>query len=309
MGPGRNHRDQGIAVLSTVVPGSDGEAAAILPRFTVPRITIRRPSLEITSPLIATLALAAIFTGCCVLVLVTTAEPTWLVPTSSASFPTWTAGPLHGLGAGLLNALVPRGGQNYYAMSDGFSGLMVAMTVGYGVVLAGWRTLSMRTIALAVVALYGVLLLGPSLQINDVFNYLGYARLGALHGLNPYTHVIAAEQHDPGFVRASGHHLSSPYGELFTLITYPLALISLPLAYWILKSVTVLLALTFVWLVYRVARQLGRDPRFAVLLVAINPIMLLYEVGGFHHPPFMLGPAMGAISLLIARRYKAAGAL
>jgi hypothetical protein len=152
-------------------------------------------------------------------------------------------------------------------------------------------------------------LLGPPLQLNDVFNYLGYARLGALHGLNPYTHVIAAEQHDPVFVWTSWHHLSSPYGELFTLITYPLALISLPLAYWILKLVTVLLALAFVWLVYKVACQLGRDPRLAVLFVAINPIVLLYEIGGFHNDPFMLVPAMGAISLLLARRYRLAGAM
>jgi hypothetical protein len=310
MRPGRIQRETGIAVLSTVVPGSDGDAAAILPpRFSLPQLAIRRPLLEISSPIIATVALAAIFTGCCVLVLFTTAEPTWLAPTSAASFPNWTAGPLHGLGAGLLNALVPRGGQNYTVMTEGFSGLLIAMTLGYGVVLAGWRTLSMRTIAIAVIALYGVLLLGPPLQLNDVFNYLGYARLGALHGLNPYTHVIAAEQRDPVFVWTSWRHLASPYGELFTLLTYPLALISLPLAYWILKSVTVLLALTFVWLVYRVARQLGRDPRFAVLLVAINPIMLMYEVGGFHNDPFMLVPAMGAISLLLARRYKLAGAL
>ena len=309
MRPDGSHRDRQLAALSTVMPGGDGDAAAVLPRFGVPRLAVRRPSLEISSPIVATLALAAMFTGCCLLVLVTTAEPTWLVPTSAAGFPDWVAGPLHGLGAGLLNALVPRGGRNFYAMSDGFSVLLIAMTVAYGIALAAWRTLSMRTIAIAVLALYGVLLLGPPLQLNDVFNYLGYARLGALHGLNPYTHVIAAEQHDPVFVWSSWHHLSSPYGELFTLITYPLALISLPLAYWILKLVTILLALAFVWLVYKVACQLGRDPRPAVLFVALNPIVLLYEIGGFHNDPFMLVPAMGAISLLLARRYRLAGAM
>jgi hypothetical protein len=310
MRPDGSHRDPPLAVLSTVVPGTDGDAAAVFPRFSVPRLAVRRPSLEISSPIIATLALATIFTGCVLLVLVTTAEPTWIVPTSAAGFPAWVAGPLHGLGiAGLLNAIVPRGGANYYAMSDGFSVLLVAMTVAYGVVLAGWRTLSMRTIAIAVVALYAVLFLGPPIQLNDVFNYLGYARLGALHGLNPYTHVIASEQHDPVFVWTSWHHLSSPYGELFTLITYPLALISLPLAYWILKASTVALVLVFVWLVYKVACQLGRDPRLAVLFVAINPIVLLYEVGGFHNDPFMLVPAMAAISLLLARRYRLAGAM
>ena len=304
-----SHRERRRAALSTVMPGRDGDAAAVLPRFGVPRLAVRRPSLEISSPIVATLALAAMFTGCCLLVLVTTAEPTWLVPTSAAGFPSWVAGPLRGLGAGLLNALVPRGGRNYYAMSDGFSVLLIAMTVAYGIALAGWRTLSMRTIVISVLALYGLLFLGPPLQLNDVFNYLGYARLGALHGLNPYTHVIAAEQHDPVFIWTSWRRLSSPYGELFTLLTYPLALISLSLAYWILKTVTIALALAFVWLVYKVACQRGRDPRLAVLFVALNPIVLLYEVAGFHNDPFMLVPAMGAISLLLARRYRLAGAL
>jgi hypothetical protein len=61
-----------------------------------------------------------------------------------------------------------------------------------------------------------------------VFNYLGYARLGALHGLNPYTHILGSEPRDPVYVWISWHHLSSPYGELFTLLTYPLGLMSLP---------------------------------------------------------------------------------
>jgi hypothetical protein len=296
---------------SAVVPGRDGDAAAILPRLGqfAPSLALRRPSLEISSPLVATLALATMLACCSLLVLVSTAEPTWLIPASSYGFPGWVAGPLHGLAAALLNAVVNRGGRNYQAMSDGFSVLLIVMTIAYALALAAARTLSMRTIGIAVVVLYLVLFLGPPMQLNDVFNYLGYARLGALHHLNPYTHVIAAEQHDPVYQWTSWHNLASPYGELFTLLTYPLALVSLPLAYWILKSVTVALALAFVWLVYKCACQLGRDPRLAVLIVAVNPIMLLYEVGGFHNDPFMLVPAMAAISLLLARRYRLAGAV
>jgi uncharacterized membrane protein len=63
----------------------------------------------------------------------------------------------------------------------------------------------------------------------------------------------------------------------------------------------------FVVLVWQCARQLGRDPRFAVLFVAVNPIVLIYEIGGFHNDPVMLVPMMGAISLLLAGRYRWAG--
>src|SRR5205085_122089 len=38
------------------------------------------------------------------------------------------------------------------------------------------------------------------------------------------------------------------------------------------------------------------------------PIYLVYAVGGFHNDFFMLVPAIGAVSLLLARRERAAGA-
>ena len=57
-----------------------------------------------------------------------------------------------------------------------------------------------------------ILLLSPPLQLTDLFNYLGYARLGGLHHLNPYTHVIGQEMHDPVFHFTTWHNLNSPYG-------------------------------------------------------------------------------------------------
>jgi hypothetical protein len=193
-------------------------------------------------------------------------------------------------------------------LSYGFSAVVVAMTVAYGVALASVRLLSMRTIVIVVVALHMVLLLSPPLQLTDLFNYLGYARLGALHHLNPYTHVIGSASHDPIYGMTSWHNLRSPYGPAFTLLSYPLGLMPLPVGYWVLKTVTVLASLGFIALVWRCARQLGHDPRFAVLFVAANPIFLIYELGGFHNDVFMLLPAMASISLLLDGRDRWSGA-
>jgi alpha-1,6-mannosyltransferase len=60
--------------------------------------------------------------------------------------------------------------------------------------------------------------------------------------------------------------------------------------------------------VWRCARQLGHDPRFAVLFVAANPVFLIYELGGFHNDVFMLVPAMAAISFLLDGRDRWSGA-
>jgi hypothetical protein len=67
--------------------------------------------------------------------------------------------------------------------------------------------------------------------------------------------------------------------------------------------------LGFAALVWRIARQLGRDPRFVVLFVAANPVTLMYAVAGFHNDFFMLIPSLAAISLLLARRDRSAGAV
>jgi hypothetical protein len=166
----------------------------------------------------------------------------------------------------------------------------------------------MRTIVIFVLAVHAILLLSPPLQLTDLFNYLGYARLGGLHHLNPYTHVMSGELHDPIFRFTSWHQLRSPYGPLFTAFSYPVAFLPLPVAYWVLKCVTVLLSLGFIALVARCAKLLGRDPRFAVLFVAANPIYLIYAVAGFHNDFFMLVPSTAAIAFLLSGRDRSAGA-
>ena len=238
--------------------------------------------------------------GTFLVVLVAASGPSVLVPRSNIIYPAWEAGPLH--------TLVPLFTHNPKTMGIVYSVMLVALFGAYAIALASVRTLSMRVIVGAVVALELILLLSPPLQLNDVFNYIGYARLGGLHHLNPYTHVIKQEFFDPVYRFSSWHNLRSPYGSLFTAITYPLALLALPIAYWGLKLMTVALSLAFLALVYKCARQLGRDPRFALVFVALNPIYLLYAVGGFHNDFFMLIPSMGAISLLLAGRERAAGA-
>ncbi|HWC86956.1 MAG TPA: glycosyltransferase 87 family protein [Solirubrobacteraceae bacterium] len=281
---------------------SRGEAAVVLPGVGVAgaRSRLLLPRVALSRPIYAFLALGALIAACLAVVSVAAAEPSILVPRSRFDFPPWLAGPLHGV-LGHLDLRPPTLG---YA----FSAVVVAMTVAYGFVLASVRLLSLRVIAIAVVALHVVMLLSPPLQLTDLFNYLGYARLGALHHLNPYTHVIASERHDPIWALTTWYNLHSPYGPAFTLLSYPIALLPLSAAYWLLKAATVAASLGFIALVWRCARQLGHDPRFAVLFVAANPVFLIYELGGFHNDVFMLVPAMAAISFLLDGRDRWSGA-
>ncbi len=290
------------SVPVTSTGAAEPEGSVLLPRLgPLPR-PARLPHLRVfATPTAGRIALGTMLLLAFTVVVFATAQNSPLVPRSALSFPHWEAGPLHHLFGKLTN--------NWDGLNMGLSVVVVLMLAAYGVALAAVRTFSMKMIAIWVVAIHIVLLMSPPLQLTDVFNYLGYARLGAVHHLNPYTHGMVAELHDPVFRFSSWHNLHSPYGPLFSAISYPVALLPIPVAYWVLKLFAVGLSLAFIGLVYKVARLLGKDPRFAVLFVAANPIYLMYAVGGFHNDFFMLVPSMAAIAFLLQRRDKSAGAM
>lgn len=287
-----------------------GDTALLLPRLGSFASPLRwaRVQQALGRPLYGPLALGILVVATVVVVAVASGAPSILVQGSYKIYPKWLAGPLHGLVSPLLQRpdgwpILP-----WRVVGYGLSGVIVVMMLAYGVALACARTLSMRAIAITIAALYAFIVLSPPLALSDVFNYIGYARLGALHGLNPYTHVIADERLDPVYWYVTWRNYHSPYGQVFTLLSYPLGGLSLPAALWVLKIGTVVLMGAFVALVGRCARQLGHDPRFAVIFVGLNPLVVLYDIGGFHNDPVMLVPMMAAISLLVARRYRWAGA-
>jgi hypothetical protein len=296
----RVHSESALVLSSSTAAGATAEAALARSPATWFRLALPRYRVGL-GPLAGRLALAWLLLGAGAIVAFSTSGPTVLVPRSNEVFPGWLAGPVHLISRGLPHD--PK------SLGYGLSVVLVGMLIAYFVILASARTLSKRTIVLSVVALHLILLMSPPLQLTDMFNYIGYARLGALHGLNPYTHVIASEVHDPVYRLSTWHHLKSPYGPLFTAASYALPLGSLAASYWLVKILTVLGSLGFIGLVWRCARTLGRDPRFAFVFVAFNPVYLVYAVGGFHNDFFMLVPSLGAVALLLVRRDRAAGAV
>jgi hypothetical protein len=296
-----------VAFASSPVPGSvagtgagPGDGTLAVGRLALrARRTVPWPRIAL-GPVAGGVALGTLILGALAVVVWSTADPSVLVPRSGQTFPSWEAGPLHHLVGRLI--------ANPKTLGLAFSAVVATMLVAYGVILAATKALSTRTIVISIVVLHVILLMSPPLQLTDLFNYLGYARLGALHHLDPYTHAIKQELHDPVFRFSSWHNLRSPYGPLFTQITYLVAFLPLSAAYWTLKVLTVALSLGFLALVWLCARRLGRDQRFVLAFVAFNPIYLMYELGGFHNDFFMLVPTMAAIALVLNGRDRSAGA-
>jgi hypothetical protein len=211
-----------------------------------------------------------------------------VVNASQAGFPGWMAGVFGELGVSPSKV-------RFYV-------LLLVMAACYFVVLACVRSLSVRVAVGAVVVLHLLFLLAPPLLSKDIFNYIQYARLGAVHHLNPYTHGIGAAPFDQAYPYTCCHHYADPYGPLFTLATYAIAPLGVPAMLWSLKTLAGLAGLGCVALVWKGARLQGRDPLAPALLVGLNPVWLVLTVGGAHNDLLMELFAVGGIVVWLMGR-------
>jgi alpha-1,6-mannosyltransferase len=78
-------------------------------------------------------------------------------------------------------------------------------------------------------------------------------------------------------------------------------------ALWAIKAVTVAASLVCVALVWRAAELLGRAPVEAAVFFGLNPLLLVYAVGGAHNDVLMLALALGGIVLVLEGRERAGG--
>jgi len=219
--------------------------------------------------------------------------PTSYVPARSGGWPGWLAGPLHGLGLGIS--------------SSSFQVLTLLMCASYAAVLLAANRLSGRAIGVSIALAYGLVLVGPPLISQDVFGYLAFGRLGALHGLDPYTHVPAEAPTDAAFPFIGWPFQHSPYGPLFTLGSYAIAPLGLAGSLWALKAVAVGASVGAVALIATAASRMGRSARTAAVFVGLNPVLLELAAGGAHNDTLVLLALSGALALATGHTLSSAG--
>ncbi len=172
--------------------------------------------------------------------------------------------------------------------------------------------LAPRLGARVVWGLIALLLVGfaaaPVLLSHDVYSYVDYARLGVVHGLDPYVHPPQAAPSDPAYAQVTWTETTSVYGPLFTLLTYPLAWLGVGAAVAVLKGTAALVVGLLALLVARLAAWRGVDPLRAAAFVALNPLVLVHVVGGAHNDGLMMLLALLAVAAALASRWLGAGA-
>ena len=160
---------------------------------------------------------------------------------------------------------------------------------------AGWSIALVGTLSVIVCA-------GPVLFSTDVFSYIAYARMGVLHGLDPYLHGPIRIEGDPIFkyVGEDWLKVATAYGPLYTLLSYPLAVLGLKGAVWGAKVEALAACAGTLALTWRCARARGYDPAVALVVVGANPLWVLYGLGGAHNDVIMTFFMMAAVALVVS---------
>jgi hypothetical protein len=282
-------------------PAADESASASRPGRGRPRRGARALAAA-GGAWVGALALAAILLLSLFIVVMAADRPSGLSPTTHGNyFPGWMAGPLGGLWPSLTG--------NGYTVKYLATGAIAVMYISYLLVLRNASELSARWLIGTIVGAHAIFLLAPPLALTDVFNYINYGRMEVVHHLNPYTTIPIVEPHtDPSFVLSNWHQLLSPYGPLFTMLTFAVVPLGVAGSFWALKGLLAVASLALIYLVWRCARLLGRDPKVAIALVGLNPIVLVWGLGGDHNDFLMLLCIVLGIYLLLLARQRADGA-
>jgi hypothetical protein len=243
---------------------------------------LRGLSVDRRKARVGTGALVVLVAGSLLFVVIAADRPSLFAATSHAGFfPGWMAGPLGGLWPGLT--------RNTTALRFLFTGTMAAMYASYVLALAyvpsiADARLRARWAIAAVVGVHAIFFLAPPMALTDVFNYINYGRMEVVHHLNPYTTYPILEPHgDPSYALSNWHQLLSPYGPLFTLLTFALVPLGVAASFWAIKAVLMAASLGTILLVWRCARLLEIDPVRAIVLVGLNPVVLVWGLGGDHN--------------------------
>lgn len=234
---------------------------------------------------------------CGVVISVSAAGTDLLLPESVRPVPSWLAGPFGSAGIDLG--------------AGGLSAVLALMFVSYVLAVGAADRLSGRLVLTCIAALYALVLLAPPLISTDIFSYEFYGRMGALYGANPYLvgpHALALDPLYP-YIGAKWAYTPTVYGPVFTVLSYVLAPLSVAASTLAYKAIAALASIATVALVWNAARLRGINPVKAVALVGLNPLIVIYGVGGGHNDLLMLLGLVAGVYFLLARRERLGGGM
>jgi len=220
-----------------------------------------------------------------------------LLPLSVRPMPAWLAGTFAHTGVALGHtALIA---------------VFMLMFVSYVLAVRGAAELSPPVVLATIAGLTALFLLAPVLLSTDIFSYQAYGRMGTQYAANPYLYGPSTIQPDALYSFIGSKWVSTPsaYGPLFTALSYPLAALGIAASVVAYKSIAAVAFLATVGFVWNAARLRGLDPARAAMLVGLNPLTVVWGLGGGHNDLLMLAPLAAGAYVLLQNRQATGGAM
>ncbi|MEA2199091.1 MAG: alpha,6-mannosyltransferase [Solirubrobacteraceae bacterium] len=220
-----------------------------------------------------------------------------LIPQSVRPMPAWLAGVFAHAGVTLG--------------SGGLIALFALMFASYVLVVRGATQLSPRLVLMSIALLSALFLFAPVLFSTDVFSYQAYGRMGTVYGTNPYLHGPSTIRLDPLYPFIGSKWVSTPsaYGPVFTALSYAFAHLDISASVVAYKSIAAIAFLATVALVWNGARIRGLDPVRAAAIVGLNPLTVVWGLGGGHNDLLMLAALTAGLYVLLQDRRITGGAM
>ncbi|MBV8432291.1 MAG: polyprenol phosphomannose-dependent alpha 1,6 mannosyltransferase MptB [Solirubrobacterales bacterium] len=263
-------------------------------------VQIRTPTTESRARALSTSAGLIALGGLLVttlLIALGAAQTNVLLPESVRPLPSFLAGPFGSTG-----------------LSLGWGGtiaVLVAMFVAYAIAANSADRLSARSVLMTIAAMNALVLLAPPLLSTDIFSYQFYGRMAEMYGANPYLagpHALALDPLFP-YIGAKWFNTPTVYGPLFTALSYVLAPLSIAASVLAYKAIAAFSSLALVALVWHSARRRGINPVKAAALVGLNPLIVVYGVGGGHNDLLMMVVLMLGVYLVLAHHERTGSAM
>jgi len=199
------------------------------------------------------------------------------------------------------------------AFTETFRVLVAIVWLGYAAAIVSafrmQRPPANRVLLTAGLLAAALAVLFPPSLTHDLYAYLAYGRMAALHGWNPYIHTLSEfALFGDAAARQYSVDASSVYGPVWTLLCAALAtaVAALPLAAQVVSfKLVAAAALVCAALCARVIARVW-DPEhadLALIAVALNPLLLLEGPGSGHNDVLMMALLLAGIALVVRRSW------